>query len=71
MKKKDFKSLKLNKKSVSHLDQLASVKGGNSYAGLCQPNSHQNTCLFTCGHCDFPTINDSCFSWCDDKCNDF
>lgn len=39
------------------------------------PASDKPSCAFTCdtpdNHCDFPTINDSCFSWCNGKCNDF
>lgn len=71
MKKKNLKSLKLNKKSVSDLNPTHIVGGA----------SDSPTCNNTCASCDcgpidipsfdFPTINDSCFSWCNDKCNDF
>jgi hypothetical protein len=37
--------------------------------------TYGESCGLTCdtpyNHCDFPTINDSCFSFCYDKCNDF
>lgn len=68
MKKKNLKSLKLNKKSISN---FKSVHGGEwpDTAKYCGSNAA--TCYFTCGDCDFPTINDSCFSWCADICNDY
>ena len=76
MKKKNLKSLKLNKRSITNLEHH--VNGGAVLAsdspGSCDHTgcSCVQTCALTCpAWCDIPTINDSCFSWCDDKCNDF
>ncbi|MBC8753953.1 hypothetical protein H2O64_04675 [Kordia sp. YSTF-M3] len=62
MKKKSLKSLKLNRKSISSLQ--------NNTGGLNWSDTNQPDQTLSVG-CDFPTINDSCFSWCDDKCNDY
>ncbi len=62
MKKKSLKSLKLNKKSISN---FLSKIGGLNWSDPNQPDSALSV------GCDIPTINDSCFSWCKDMCNDF
>jgi len=74
MKKKSIKSLTLNKRAISNFKNLL---GG---AASMPDHSGSRFCIET-DMCpagpidiptfDFPTINDSCFSWCDDKCNDF
>ncbi|EDP95931.1 hypothetical protein U8527_13595 [Kordia algicida OT-1] len=55
MKKRDLKSLKLNKKSVSNLDANA-TKGGaagtNSWVGLCG-KSWDQSCKWTEFLCDW------------------
>lgn len=79
MKKKNLKALKLNKKVVSNFNQL---NGGNIVS--MPDNSGSRWCVDTeqCGSngdggsiniptIDIPTFNDSCFSLCNDKCNDF
>jgi hypothetical protein len=69
MKKRSLKGLALNKKTISNLKDIEVVKGGASDSPTtCQvcPVGPIDIPTF-----DFPTINDSCFSWCRDKCNDF
>ena len=64
MKKKSLKSLELNKRSVSNLYHKTGGRNLN-WSDTNEPSPGLSV------GCDFPTINDSCFSWCDDKCNDF
>lgn len=74
MKSKKFKAkLNLNKLSISNL-QKEKTKGGTDW-----PDTHRGcattgcpTQWITCpAGCDFPTINDSCFSLCRNICNDY
>jgi len=64
MKKRNLKSLKLNKKVVSSLEHHE-IKGGGktSWAGL------WGYVVSICD--DLATINDSCFTLCDNMCNDW
>ncbi|WP_298517069.1 class I lanthipeptide [uncultured Kordia sp.] len=65
--------LKLNKLSISHL-QKEQTKGGTDW-----PDTHRGCPSLACptqwptcqAGCDFPTINDSCFSLCRTICNDY
>jgi len=78
MKKKSLKNLTLNKKSISKLQSHSQV-GGTDWpdtAKYCPLPGASDGCSDPCKPIeiptiDIPTINDSCFSWCDDKCNDF
>jgi len=69
MKKSSLKGLNLNKKTVSNLKNIQTIRGGASdsptVCQVCDPGPIDIPTF------DFPTINDSCFSWCRDKCNDF
>lgn len=74
MKKKSIKSLKLNKRAISNFKNL---HGG---AASMPDHSTSRFCIETdmCPHdpidiptIDIPTWNDSCFSLCHDKCNDW
>jgi hypothetical protein len=69
MKKKNLKSLKLSKESISSFNTNR-IKGGASDTGNACCHGGGNGPIEILG-IDIPTINDSCFSWCDDKCNDF
>lgn len=62
MKKRSLKSLQLNKKAISNFQQQI---GGLRWSTGNEPDHGLSV------GCDFPTINDSCFSWCDDMCNNF
>lgn len=62
MKKRSIKLLTLNKKSISNFQ--------NQIGGLNWSTGNQPPSQLSIG-CDTPTINDSCFSLCRDKCNDF
>jgi len=62
MKKRNLKSLKLNKKAISNFQHKV---GGLNWSTGNEPDPSLSV------GCDFPTINDSCFSWCRDRCNDF
>ncbi len=78
MKKRNLNNLKLRKQTISNLDQQ--VKGGAITISslVCTIYSY-----FQCDDiihtskdhdgkkCDIATINDSCLTLCDDKCNDF
>lgn len=44
MKKKTFKSLKINKKSISNLNSTQVVGGRNSYDGSCYENNYNMGC---------------------------
>ncbi len=70
MKKKTLKHLSLNKKVVSKLDHNLFIFGGAASDGptTCQVCPVKPIELPTI---DIPTFNDSCFSLCRDKCNDF
>jgi hypothetical protein len=72
MKKRSLKNLQLNKASISNLNsKYGGVADWPETAKYC-PVPNEPSQWITCDDgCDFPTINDSCFSWCDDKCNDF
>jgi hypothetical protein len=79
MKKKNLKNLALNKKSISKLQSSSHIVGGTDWpdtAKFCPDPNGSNGCSEPCNPIniptiDIPTINDSCFSWCDDKCNDW
>lgn len=81
MKKRNLNSLKLKKQTISNLDTR--IHGGAASIptlGLICTTIYS---YFQCDDithtskdhdgvkCDIATINDSCFSLCDDKCNDF
>ncbi|AXG71642.1 hypothetical protein KORDIASMS9_03899 [Kordia sp. SMS9] len=79
MKKRSLSNLKLKKQTVSNLDSR--VQGGvlptfgiicaTIYSYLqCEDITHTSK-DYDGKHCDIATINDSCLSVCDDKCNDF
>ena len=73
MKKKSIKNLSLNKKSISNLN---TVSGGAASITIIYSYFQCDDIIHTSKdhdgkHCDIATINDSCFSLCDDKCNDF
>ena len=83
--KKD-KKLKLNSEIITRLGQNEIWGGasdtigsgctpGGGGGGVLIPWSNKPSCGLTCDtperHCDFPTINDSCLSLCNGKCNDF
>ncbi|MEM6721097.1 MAG: hypothetical protein AAF611_17340 [Bacteroidota bacterium] len=90
MKKKNLKSLALNKKSISKLNTRKvlggaaaaqngaaadAAAGTNSWFKMCG-QSWDIPCEWSVHICDLPTIdvptwNDSCFSLCNDKCNDW
>jgi len=79
MKKRSLKTLSLNKKSISTLHSHLQI-GGTDWpetAKYCPPSGgYTGRCSDPCRPIelptiDIPTINDSCFSWCDDKCNDW
>lgn len=87
MEPKKLKKLVLKKEVITMLSQqsMNELKGGCTNSVTCgNPGTESlGTCL-TCGgtcicltydtpdnHCDFPTFNDSCFSACYDKCNEF
>lgn len=74
MKKKSLNSLKLNKKLISNFKtHHVEIIGGASDTGqvCCDPNFTKDCPPIDIPSIDIPTINDSCFSWCKDKCNDF
>lgn len=78
MKKRNLNNLKLRKQTISNLDQQ--VKGGAITISslICTVYSY-----FQCDDiihtskdhdgkkCDIATVNDSCFTLCDNMCNDF
>jgi hypothetical protein len=80
MKKRNLSNLKLKKQTVSNLDSR--IHGGLAslptlgiictiYSYLqCTDITHTSK-DYNGRHCDIATINDSCLSVCDDKCNDF
>ena len=82
MKKRSLSNLKLKKQTISNLDTR--INGGvvtiiptlglicaTIYSYLeCEDITHTSK-DYDGKHCDIATINDSCLSACDDKCNDF
>ncbi|WP_430408374.1 hypothetical protein [Kordia sp.] len=78
MKKRNLNNLKLRKQTISNLEQT--ITGGTITIStiVCTVYSY-----FQCDDiiqtsedrngqkCDIATVNDSCFSFCDDICNDF
>ncbi len=79
MKKKSLKALSLNKKSISKLQSNSKI-GGTDWpetAKYCPPSGgYTEGCSDPCVPIEIPTIdiptwNDSCFSLCNDKCNDW
>ena len=78
MKKRNLNNLKLKKQTISNLD--GRINGGTlpTLGIICTIYSY-----FQCDDiihtskdhdgikCDIATINDSCLTLCDDKCNDF
>ena len=73
MKKRSLKGLALNKKTISSLKDIQVVKGGVAASDTGNACCHGGggTKPIDIPTIDIPTINDSCFSWCADKCNDF
>ncbi|KAB8154879.1 hypothetical protein EZY14_003080 [Kordia sp. TARA_039_SRF] len=74
MKKRNLKALTLNKKSISSFNpNVIEIKGGASDTGrvCCDPNFTKDCPPIEIPTIDIPTINDSCFSLCNNKCNDF
>lgn len=79
--KKKLKKLTLKKETIAQLNQQAmnDLRGGCTNSVTCGNQGTETiagaTCMLTCDtpddHCDFPTIKDSCFSLCYDKCNDY
>ena len=66
MKKKNFRSLKLNKKSISSLSDMQKIIGGSNSCGVCpdidNPNHTLNAvCTVTGDQCGFSLHwNDNC-----------
>lgn len=65
MKKQLFKNLVFNRNIIARLSAGEGILSlQNTANGRLAPS-------FEIPTIDIPTINDSCFSWCNDKCNDF
>jgi len=91
MKKKNLKSLALNKKCISKLNARRLSGGAQAHQGAQAANAAaagSASWLKMCGQSwnipcewsvhicdiptiDFPTVNDSCFTLCNDRCNDW
>lgn len=84
MKKRNLSNLKLQKQTISNLDQT--INGGQVNGGSITLTLSSLACIYSyyqCGDvthtskdydgkkCDIATINDSCLSVCNDICNDF
>lgn len=75
MKKRSIANLKLKKETISNLDNR--IKGGGTIIPItysiffdCEDVLHTSK-DYDGKHCDIATVNDSCFSLCNDICNDF
>jgi hypothetical protein len=85
MKKRSLSNLKLKKQTISSLDSR--IKGGaattTTVVTITVTVPITYSIFFDCEdvvhtskdydgkHCDIATVNDSCFSVCDNICNDF
>ena len=75
MKRRSLSSLKLKKQTISNLDNQ--IKGGITIIPItysiffdCTDVVHTSE-DYDGKKCDIATVRDSCFSACDDICNDF
>jgi len=79
MKQKQLRKMRLKRETIANLSNidLAKAQGGVSATismeccgPIHNPRPDDQRPIDIPG-IDIPTINDSCFSWCKDKCNDF